>query len=292
MKETTGLIKAWDPETGQGMIQGDDENTYPFTKKEWAEKDHEPEIDEGVLVICQNGRDASKVEYLNIEHMPQLTMTIHPPDGKPTSTHSRFIGGPWRMRSDSLAWMLTAKGLHSQISQHQIKDISELLRGEHIPISIRGSVIKYCYGFSIELYLKWILNEANIKYDNNRNHRLKSLTNKLPDVVINNLRKIYSDFYEKDKIELKMMQADVRSVRELQLDWSTFDKFIENIDSHKFIIGRYATLKDYSIFPSSSNKRSTEMNSYIDSNDFFDLANAILSYKPSLADYKTSPKAT
>ena len=68
------------------MIQGDDGNTYPFTKKEWAEEDHEPEIHGGVLVICQNGRNASKVEYLNVEHMPKLTTTIHPPDGKPIST--------------------------------------------------------------------------------------------------------------------------------------------------------------------------------------------------------------
>ena len=217
MKETNGYIKTWDAETEQGMIQGDDGNTYSFTKKEWAEKDHEPEIHEGVLVICQNGRDASKVEYLEIENIPKLTITLHPPDGEPTSTQSRFIGGPWRMRSDSLACMLTAKEINSQISKHQIKDISGLILEEHIPISIRGSVIKYCYGLSIELYLKWILNEAEIDYNNNKDHKLNKLINKLPCIVIGNLRKIYSDFYSKDKVELKMMQVDVKNAKELQL---------------------------------------------------------------------------
>ena len=45
----------------------------------------------------------------------------------------------------------------SRISSVEFADISDLLKGQHLPISFRGSVIKYCYGFSIELYLEWIL---------------------------------------------------------------------------------------------------------------------------------------
>ena len=284
MKETTGYIKTWNAATGQGVIQGYDGNFYPFAKKEWAEED-EPSVDGGVRVICQNGRDASKIEHLPIEHMPRMKVTTHTTEGEAITTQTRFIGGPWRMRSDALAWMMTAKELHSKISHHPIEDISGLLLGEHYLISIRGSVIKYCYGFAIELYLKWILTEANIEFNNSRNHRMKDLLNKLPQNVIDSLRDIYTSFCEVDNRCFRMMQADKSNVVELNLDWSTFDKLIDNIDNQKFIIGRYATPNDYSIIPSSSNRLSKEMNSYMDSNDFFNLADTILSYKPSLNDY-------
>ena len=77
MKETTGQIKTWDEASGQGTIRGDDGEIYRFTKDEWAEKEHKPEIHEGVLVICQNGRDASKVEYLHFEHIPKMKINVY-----------------------------------------------------------------------------------------------------------------------------------------------------------------------------------------------------------------------
>ena len=284
MKETTGQIKSWDETSGQGTIQGDDGETYSFTKKEWTEN-RQPEIHGGVLVICQNGRDASKVEYLLIEHMPKMKIEVISHEGKLLLTEQRrFIGGPWRIRSDALAWMMAARELHSKISQHQIENISSLLLREHPLISLRGSVIKYCFGLSIELYLKWILIDAKIKFG--RGHRLKSLVNKLPAPVLDNLRSRYSEFRIKNQKEFRMMTADVKGVKELKLDWSTFDKFIENLDNLKFIIGRYATMETYSIFTSSSEKRSKEMNSYMDSDNFFELAEEILSYKPDLKDYE------
>ena len=84
-----------------------------------------------------------------------------------------------------------------------------------------------------------------------------------------------------------MLAADVNSVRELELDWSTFDKFINNLDNQKFIIGRYATPESYSIFPSDiSDELSKEMNSYMDSSGFFDVGDNILSYVPNLNDYE------
>ncbi len=286
MKETTGQIKTWDETSGQGTIRGDDGKIYRFTKCEWAEKEHKPEIHGPVLVICQNGRDASKVEYLLIEHMPRMKLTVRSKEGKLLLTEqNRFIGGPWRIRSDALAWMMAARELHSQVAQHQIINIGSLLLREHPLISLRASVIKYCYGLSIELYLKWILIEAKKEYEHD--HKLKPLINKLPARVLDNLRNRYSEFQQvKNEREFRVMIADVRSVSELQLDWSTFDNFINNLDKLKFIIGRYATLETYSIFPSSSEKRSKEMNSYMDSDDFFDLADEILSYEPRLEDYE------
>ena len=285
MKEITGQIKTWDEASEQGTIRGDDRKTYRFTKKEWVEKE-QPEIHGGVLVICQNGRDASKVEYLLIEHIPRMKLTVRSQEGELLLTEqNRFIGGPRRMRSDALAWMMAARELHSQVAHHQITNINSLLLTEHLLISLRGSVIKYCYGFSIELYLKWILTEANIRYQ--YDHRLKSLINKLSALVIDNLRTKYLEFRDKHQSEFRVMIAYIDGVRELQrLDWSTFDDFITNLDELKFIIGRYATPDTYSIFPSLSEERSKEMNSYMDSDDFFDLADEILSYEPRLEDYE------
>ena len=82
-----------------------------------------------------------------------------------------------------------------------------------------------------------------------------------------------------------MMQAHVQGADELVLDWSTFDKFIENLDNLKFVVGRYAVPRDYSIFKTSSGKLSYEMNTYMDSDDFFELGQRVLSHKPSLDDY-------
>ena len=196
----------------------------------------------------------------------------------------RFIGGPWRVRSDALAWMSAAKELHLRFSQQQIENLSSLLLGIDVAIGFHCSVIKYCYGFAIELYLKWILIEAKRKF--RKEHDLGHLVNKLPYPVLNVLRERYLNFQEKKEPILRMMSADVGGVSEMKLDWTTFDRFIDNLDNQKFIIGRYATPESYSIFPSISGKLSKEMNSYMDSNGFFDLGEHILLYEPNLNDYE------
>ena len=284
MKEVNGQIESWDETSERGIIQGDDGIIYPFTLNAWIGQGL-PEVNGGVRVICQNGRDVSKVEHLLIEHMPAMKMTTFSESGEEiTLSHSRLIGGPRRVRSDALAWMEVAKALQNQLSNAEITDISGLLIGDHLPISLRGSVIKYCYGFSMELYLKWILIEAKIKY--RTDHDLSKLLWRMPSPVLLNLRRIYSDFVASSQPEFKIIEAHVRGANELKLDWSTFDKFIENIDEQKFIIGRYADPKDYSIFETSSTKLSKEMNSFMDSADFFVLGDRILDYMPNLEDYE------
>ena len=69
MKEVTGRILSWNGVSQEGVIEGDDGILYPFSSKEWTEE-QKPEAHGEVLVISQNGRDASKVEYLGIEHVP------------------------------------------------------------------------------------------------------------------------------------------------------------------------------------------------------------------------------
>ena len=284
MKEVTGRIQSWDEASQQGMIKGSDEVLYPFTLQEWTEEQL-PEVEGGVLVICQNGRDASQVEYLGIEHIPFMKITTHSEQGEvQTLSHTRLIGGPWRIRSDALVWMEVAKGLHKQNSHQPIENISELLRGEHFPISLRGSVIKYCYGFSFELYFKWILIESKIQYK--PNHNLAQLTRKLPIPILETLRSIYSNYRDRYVPSFRMMEAHIHGVKKLDLDWSTFDKFIANLDKQSFIVGRYADPSEYGIFPSRSAKRSREMNSYMDSDDFFVLGDKLLVYKPNPSDYE------
>ena len=284
MKELTGIILIWDEVSGEGQIQGDDGKTYPFAKEEWVDK-HEPQIDGQVRVICQDGRNASKIEYIAIEGLPRMTLKVYSQEGEPPLVEcKRFLGGPWRVRSDALAWMGAARVLHSQASHHQISNISNLLLEEHPLISIRGSVIKYCFGFAIELYLKWILIEAEREYKTR--HDLNPLVNRLPPPVLDVLRGKYLDFQEKKKPTLRMLTANVTGVSELELDWSTFDRFINNLDNQKFIIGRYAEPERYSIVPSISERLSKEMNSYMDSSGFFDVGDNILSYVPNLNDYE------
>ena len=284
MKEVIGKILSWDGASKEGVIEDSNGARYPFTSKEWTEEEP-PEVHGGVLVICQNGRDASHVEYLGIEHIPFMKITTYSEQGElRTRDHSRFIGGPWRIRSDALVWMAVAKGLHEQSSHLAIWDLSELLRGEHHLISLRGSVIKYCYGISIELYLKWILIEAKIKY--RTNHELPQLVRKLPTPVLDSLRNIYSDYKEQYAPRFRIMEAHVHGVKELNLDWSTLDEFVENLVNQKFIVGRYADPSEYSIFQSLSVQRSREMNSFMDSEDFFVLAEKILAHKPNPSDYE------
>ena len=284
MKEVTGRILEWDGVSQQGTIEGSDGDCYPFTSKEWTEQ-QPPEVDGRVLVICRNGRDASLVEYLGIEHILFMKITTHSEHGEvQTIEHSRLIGGPWRVRSDALVWMAVAKGLHSHNSHVAIEDLSQLLQGEHPRISLHGSVIKYCYGISIELYFKWILIEAKIQYK--KYHELGNLIRKLPAPVLDKLRSIYSDYRDRYTPRFRVLEAYVHGVTELDLDWSTFDKFIKNLDKQKFIGGRYAEPSGYSIFESLSAKRSREMNSYMASDDFFVLGDRMLAYKPDPSDYE------
>ena len=188
------------------------------------------------------------------------------------------------MRSDALVWMEAAKGLHGQNSHSEIRDISGLLIGEHPLISLHGSVIKYCYGISIEMYLKWILVEAGTEYK--ANHKLRQLIRKLPVPTLDRLRSIYCDYRDRYGPRFIMKEAHAHGLKELELDWETFDRFIENLDKQKFIVGRYAEPSEYGIFQSHSGKRSREMNSYMASDDFFVLGDRILAYKPNPGDYE------
>ena len=65
MKEITGQIKSWDEASQQGEIEGDDGRSYSFTSEEWTDN-KPPEVHGEVLVISENGRDASQVNHLRI----------------------------------------------------------------------------------------------------------------------------------------------------------------------------------------------------------------------------------
>ena len=136
------------------------------------------------------------------------------------------------------------------------------------------------HGAPIELYLKWILTEANVKYPDSGLEAINCLLwlGKLPGPVLGNLRNVYSTHWRERKGQLKLMIADINSTKEVQSDWSTFDKFIRNVEEFKFIIGRYAAPNDYSIMHASSKQLSKEMNMCMDSDGFFGVADAILSH--------------
>ena len=180
--------------------------------------------------------------------------------------------------------MDTARALHQQNSHLAIEDISPLLIGVDRSISLHGSVIKYCYGISLELYFKWILVEA--KTPDKKGHELPRLIRKLPPPVLDKLKSIYSDYLIRYTPKFRVMEASVHGVTELSLDWSTFENFIGNLDKQKFIVGRYADPSDYSIFQSLSAHRSREMNSYMASDDFFVLGDKVLAYEPNPRDYE------
>ena len=282
LKKLIGKIKKWDAILGKGEIEGNDGKSYPFTRKEWVETDHEPGIHGGVHVVCSNGRDASKVELRRIEQVNISMISQHP--GGSTSQGDIEIGGPRRMYSDARAWMSVANGVHRKVAVHPIHDISGPLLGEHLLISLRGSVVKYCYGFSMELYLKWILTRSRTKYKSD--HNLSRLIKKLPVTVLDNLRGIYKTFLAEREPKFTVMRASNQAVTELEFDWSTFDNFINNLDHQQFLRGRYAEPNIYSIFEPTSEELSSEMNSYIDSDDFFELADRILGYEPPFKDLK------
>ena len=202
------------------------------------------------------------------------------------SEKRRFIDGPTRMYSDALMWMKVAHDIHKEASRHQINNIAELLIGEHSLISLRGSVEKYCYAFAIELYLKWMLWEAKIQLDKpDRHHGLSELINKIPQVVQEHIRYIYDNYQHEKQPQFRMIEAHVHGVNPVTMNWSTFDQFIKNIDDQKFM-WRYAEPENYSIFETESRKLSKQMNTYMDSDDFFELGEIILRYKPDLADYE------
>ena len=195
----------------------------------------------------------------------------------------RFVGGPWRMLSDSHAWLMTAGVIHHQSAQLPMIDLTQLLAGTHTAISRRGSVVKYCYGLSLELYFKWILTEAQIKFP--ERHELCNLYRRLPVKVQNALTNLYNRFLATEP-KFVINEAGKNGIVERELDWSTLRHFLENIDSLKFIVGRYATPDRYSIIPTNISSTLHVMNTYMDSDAFFVIANHITSYLPKPEDYR------
>ena len=88
-----------------------------------------------------------------------------------------------------------------------------------------------------------------------------------------------------------MRRAHVHGIDDVSRDWSTFEKFVRNIDNLKFIVGRYGTMDQYSVFKTASQRRSHEMNTYMDSQDFFGLGLHMLNYKPNPSDLVTGTLA-
>ena len=84
---------------------------------------------------------------------------------------------------------MAARVIHHQSVQLPMIDLIQLLAGTHTAISLRGSVVKYCYGLSLELYFKWILTEAQIRFP--ERHELCNLYRRLPVKVQNELTILY-----------------------------------------------------------------------------------------------------
>ena len=188
------------------------------------------------------------------------------------------------MYLDARAWLDTAKRLHQESTQSPMPaDLrSAFGQMERHVISFRGSLVKYCYGLAIELYLKWLLTENNIVFD--KNHKVSCLVPLLPQPIAARLRSIYSAYYAKHLTGFRFMEIDAEGIREVGgVDWSTFDSFVENLEVQRFLMGRYATPQDYSIFRSRLGELSVEMNRYMDSIDFFDVAIRIISFVPGYA---------
>lgn len=277
MKELAGIITHWDNNARTGTVKGDDGSLYPFTLAVWRDTEA-PEAGSSVQGICSNGRDISELEYVPIEHMPMLRMQVRSKDGLVISDEtSRFIGGPWRMLSDSHAWLAASVAMHHHSMRLPMTDLTQLLIGTHSAISIRGSVVKYCFGMALELYFKWILTEAKIKFP--ERHELSNLYRRLPFKVQNELTTIYTCFVATGP-KFVIKEAGKDGVVERALDWSTLRHFLQHIDSLKFIIGRYATPDRYSIIPTNISSSLHVMNTYLDSDAFFVIADRIISYLP------------
>ena len=136
------------------------------------------------------------------------------------------------------------------------------------------------------MYLKWILSEAGLEYSTD--HKVTKLVNKMKGRrIFDQLEKRYADFMNAKNPSLVMRRAHVHGIEEVSLDWSTFEMFVRNINDMKFILGRYGTMQQYSNFDTASQQRSHEMNTYMDSQDFFALGSHLLTYIPPLSDYDT-----
>ena len=275
MHKTTGLLQSWDPTRREGLVKGDDGKTYTFTRKEWVDS-IDPEVDGAVIVLCENGRDVSRIEHTRFEHIT-LSINMSTPSGVETR-QIITVGGPHRMHSDSLAWMSVAKGLHDQLSHHEITDISALLQSDHELISYKGSVVKYCFSLAIELYFKWIYILAGEKFAHK--HPLLPLFRNLPKRAQEDISKIYDDYRAVSDPTFMIKRVTVHGSEELKLDWTTFEQFLGNVDKLEFTIGRYAAPGEYSIFESKLEPERQNMNTYMVSNDFFELASRIMSYSP------------
>ena len=292
MQQKTGIIDQWDGKRGT-FIADDDGKSYPFTINEWDDDREDPGVGGRVCFILPDGRKVKRAEYENMEMPSRMTITMTSADGIVTRNVSRLAGGPWRMYSDARAWMDAAKLLHERFSSCPIVDLTGLLQrprqigGVRHVISDRGVVIKYCYGLSLELYLKWILTEAgrSFKTRSKDGHDLTNLVHRLPKPVADNLRSIYSDYWSDNQNEFRLMEADTQGVRQTGCNWSSFDQFVKNIDDNQFILGRYATPDQYSIHRSISQTLSREMNRYMDSKGFFEVGHLLLSHVPDLRDY-------
>ena len=111
----------------------------------------EPDVDGGVLIICQNAEMRHRWNYLGIEHIPFMRTTTHSEHGEiQTVSRTRLVDGPWRVRSDALAWMAVARGLHEQNSHMAIKDIGDLLRAETSadqPAWVNNKILLWAEGY-------------------------------------------------------------------------------------------------------------------------------------------------
>ena len=263
MKELEGRIDRWDKDSQTGTINGDDGNSYEFSKKHWK-GDDSPEAEGWVRFILENGRDVSEAEHIYIE--PWMFL------------------GHGRMYYDARAWLETARVVHEGTSNHDIEDLMGMLHqsppantNPHV-ISYRGSVVTYCYGISIEIYLKWLLTKLKIDY--REDHRVAHKFGLLPSQHRNELRAIYGKYWASHRNGFMFFEIDTSGRRETGDDWSTLDCFLENIDRHKFITGRYATPESYSVVRSISTKLQREMNRYMASAAFFEVARELFSYTP------------
>ena len=266
-----GIILEWHEITRKGRLEeytNKGNNTgilHVFTEKQW-EDEYDPEVEGHVhFVLDEKGR-VSRICLINFEPW-------------------KFVRGPGRMYVDARAWLDAAQRIHQESMQSPMPDDLRSMFGQMQPhvISFRGSLVKYCYGLAIELYVKWLLTENNIEFD--KNHRLSSLIPLLPQPIVDRLRSTYSACYAEHQDGFRFMEIDAEGTREVKdLDWSTFDSFVENLEEQRFLIARYATPQDYSIFRSRFGELSVEMNRYIDSMGFFDTASKLMSFVPGYED--------
>ena len=267
MKILRGIIRKWDKCRNRGELEEWDnqcQNTgilRSFAMKDW-EDEYDPEVEGSVFFSLDGAGNVAHVWLANME----------PP---------KFVRGPGRMYLDARAWLHAAKRFHDESLEVAMPDDLRSMFGEmeaHI-ICYRGSLIKYCYALAIELYLKWLLTEYSIGFA--KRHGISDLIPLLPSPVLTKLRQIYAGALMKSRDGFRLMEIDAEGVREVKdLDWSDFDSFVGNIDTQRFVMGRYATPQDYSIYRSRFGELWVEMNRYMDSMTFFDVADEIVAFVP------------